>query len=316
MPSLGQERVADRRYVLIKRLTAEGTEAYQVYDEHAGLQGAFGALYFLPTGRATEQRLRVLDRLGQRGEHFPRVVAFERRRDSIRVVFEWIEGEDLLSFLTLVRQGRQAPMSATEASKRIGRLAHGVSHLATIAKSVHGDIKPGNLVLTPRPHRLVLIDFGSAWPVERTLKREPSDGITAPYAAPEQLEGNGFVDWRADVFGLTVVWYELMTLQIPYDGMGGRAGLAEYRDDFAKTFIPPSHLSPNAEQIPASVWRLIDDAVERGLALRADDRFADRGSWLKAMNGIQNAIHDPPSISSWDRRWLAWLDWFSLPKKK
>ena len=172
------------------------------------------------------------------------------------------------------------------------------------------------LAHTGPEHRLVLIDFGSAWPVERTLKREPSDGITAPYAAPEQLEGNGFVDWRADVFGLTVVWYELMTLQIPYDGMGGRAGLAEYRDDFAKTFIPPSHLSPNAEQIPASVWRLIDDAVERGLALRADDRFADRGSWLKAMNGIQNAIHDPPSISSWDRRWLAWLDWFSLPKKK
>ena len=88
---------------------------------------------------------------------------------------------------------------------------------------VHGDIRPENLVLCREPNRLVLIDFGSAWPVEKTTARSLGDGVSEFYSAPEQLRDNRFADFRSDQFSASVVFYELLTLDLPYEGLGGKA---------------------------------------------------------------------------------------------
>ncbi|SPE48881.1 membrane hypothetical protein [Verrucomicrobia bacterium] len=84
---------------------------------------------------------------------------------------------------------------------------------------VHRDIKPENVLLDKRG-RVKIADFGLA----KLLGQEPQDlrltGVkdvmgTPHYMAPEQLEHPQEVDHRADIYSLGVVFYELLTGELP-----------------------------------------------------------------------------------------------------
>src|ERR1043165_2699646 len=84
---------------------------------------------------------------------------------------------------------------------------------------VHRDIKPENILLDKKG-RVKIADFGLV-----KLMRHDKDEhhLTAThqvmgtlrYMAPEQVEGNREVDHRADIFSLGVVFYELLTGELP-----------------------------------------------------------------------------------------------------
>ncbi len=84
---------------------------------------------------------------------------------------------------------------------------------------VHRDIKPENILIDKRG-RVKIADFGLA----KLLGQEAADhGLTATqqvlgtlrYMAPEQMEGKKSVDHRADIYSLGVVFYELLTGELP-----------------------------------------------------------------------------------------------------
>ena len=84
---------------------------------------------------------------------------------------------------------------------------------------VHRDIKPEN-VLMDKKGRVKIADFGLA----KILGREPQDfhltGAgqvmgTPHYMAPEQVEHPQEVDHRADLYSLGVVFYEMLTGELP-----------------------------------------------------------------------------------------------------
>ena len=86
---------------------------------------------------------------------------------------------------------------------------------------VHQDLKPGNIMVTPKGQAKVL-DFGlarlldadAAGEVTATLTQTDGAG-TLPYMAPEQLCG-GTVDSRSDIFSAGVVLYEMGTGHRPF----------------------------------------------------------------------------------------------------
>src|SRR4051812_14118552 len=82
---------------------------------------------------------------------------------------------------------------------------------------VHRDIKPENLLLD-RDGRVMIADFGIA----KMLGAESSIGLaesqpagTPQYMAPEQRVAPGRVDHRADIYSLGVVFYEMLTGELP-----------------------------------------------------------------------------------------------------
>ena len=86
---------------------------------------------------------------------------------------------------------------------------------------VHQDLKPGNIMVTPKGQVKVL-DFGLAQLLdagagaEVTASLTESDGAgTLPYMAPEQLRGDP-VDVRTDIFSTGIVLYEMSAGQRPF----------------------------------------------------------------------------------------------------
>ena len=168
-------------------------------------------------------------------------------------------------------------------------LAHGLNQMGRHRNVVHGDIKPANLILTREPNRLVLIDFGSAWTVERTVEHWQSkegDGYSEHYAAPEQLCESPRADFRSDQFSATAVAYRMLTGEVPYAGRGGLAGKPQNRQTYEPRYRPPSQICPLRDHVPKRIWQLIDEVIAQGLKLDPNRRFQSGTLWIEALEDL------------------------------
>jgi len=97
---------------------------------------------------------------------------------------------------------------------------------------IHGDLKPGNFMLTAEGPRL--FDFGLGQAIEGALtglprlSRDRFKAWTPCYAAPELLEG-GKLSTQTDVFAMACVLYELACGKQPFGGVLSDAARTERR---------------------------------------------------------------------------------------
>lgn len=122
---------------------------------------------------------------------------------------------------------------------------------------LHRDIKPEN-ILIDKQGRVKIADFGLARFQKEgdteamTLTMSGAQLGTAAYMAPEQIEQPHDVDHRADIYSLGVVFYEMLTGELPL----GR-------------FAPPSETR--------GVDPRLDKVVFRTLEKQADKRYQSAG---------------------------------------
>lgn len=82
---------------------------------------------------------------------------------------------------------------------------------------VHRDLKPSNIIITPN-EKVKIMDFGIAKILgDKSMTRTGTKMGTVYYMSPEQVEASKDVDVRSDVFSLGVVFFEMLTGQLPYN---------------------------------------------------------------------------------------------------
>ena len=304
-------RIRRRDYFLLERVGSPFRESYLAFDFFAGPGGNFFLVQSLPVGKATEQLLRVLSRL--KSDAFPRVVEWQKRRHQIDVALTWTEGISLADYLQNIREGRRPPVEPAQALRLVNGLAHAVCHPQRHLEVSHGDIQPANLIVTSHPSRLQLIDFGSAWTTDWTTRRSEGDGHHRCYTAPEHQTGIAAASLLSDQFSVSVLLFELLTAQLPYGGLGGKAGRPEFIKRAADTLVPPSQISPSCKQLPRSLRDRLDALVLRGLAFKPDSRYPDHATWLNDWKELSALFHIAPELSPIENMLTRVIGWFLKP---
>lgn len=126
---------------------------------------------------------------------------FEAGRDGDQrfLVFEFVQGQPLTSLIN----GRA--LHVRRALEFGINLADGLAD-AHAAEMVHGDIRPGTIMITPKD-RAKFVNFGLSRFTAGGMDRLTS---SAPYAAPEELAGPSG-DPRSDIYSLGAVMFEMLT---------------------------------------------------------------------------------------------------------
>ena len=119
---------------------------------------------------------------------------------------------------------------------------------------VHRDVKPEN-ILRRDDGSCVLSDFGIAHALaaQTGLTDEGTSVGTPHYMSPEQLRGEK-VDGRADLYSLGVVFYQLLTGDLPYHGTDGWAiGMQHISAPIPRLPESKAHLQPLVDSLLAKV---------------------------------------------------------------
>jgi tRNA A-37 threonylcarbamoyl transferase component Bud32 len=176
--------------------------AVKVLPPEAGRDPAFAERF--------HREARALARLSH-----PNIVAVHdvgKAGDFYYFVMEYVDGANLRQVL---RDGQLTPEQALRIVPQICDALQ-YAHEEGI---VHRDIKPENILLD-RKGRVKIADFGLAKLLGRdtgnfTLTGSRQVMGTLYYMAPEQVERPLDVDHRADIYSLGVVFYEMLTGQLP-----------------------------------------------------------------------------------------------------
>ena len=263
-----------------------------VYRVRERDSGRISALKVLPRELATdpafverfEREARTLSRL--RHPHIVGVHGFGQAGGFCFLLMEFVDGANLRQAL---RSGRFTPQQALALIPPICEALQ-AAHAQGV---LHRDIKPENLLLDAEG-RVKIADFGIAKLLEGpgasageayTLTRTGARIGTPHYMAPEQVETPDQVDHRADIYSLGVVFYELLTGELPL----GR-------------FPAPS--------IKAGLDARVDDIVFRALAKERELRqqTADQmKAEVEGLGGTESEERDKPAkrVSIW-RRFGPW----------
>ncbi len=188
-----------------------------------------------------------------------RVYDFIATEEATCMVMEYVPGRDLRKMIAR-ETGAIMPARAIKLFKQILRSIDYAHHFIYSDKNghkhqgiIHRDLKPANILITPNDIAKVT-DFGIV--KLRGVKGGTQMGFnpgTPEYMSPEQARGRE-LDHRSDLYSLGVVFYEMLTGNVPFSDTGEGTSDYEIRRGHIELAPPPlrqfkGDISPALEAI-------------------------------------------------------------------
>ncbi len=182
------------------------------------------------------------------------------------LVMEYVTGQTLEQLLAA---GTSEPRQVFSWGAELARaLAYAHRHGV-----IHGDVKPGNILLNA-DGQVKLTDFGIArWATQ--ISQSGNLRGTPAYLSPEQIEGRA-TDGRSDLFSLGIVLYQLATGRRPFQGDSVATVCAQI---LKAKVTPPTQVNPG---LPPA----LNGVLARCLAKNPADRYADGEELAAALEAI------------------------------
>jgi serine/threonine protein kinase len=147
---------------------------------------------------------------------------------------------------------------------------------------IHRDVKPSNVLIDEQGNCL-LTDFGLARMIQASAESLTSAGAimgTPSYMSPEQGKGDS-LDGRSDLYSLGIIFYEMLTGQVPYqDKLPMMVVIKHIRDPL-----------PSVRKLVPELNDAIERVVIKSLAKEPDERYQTAEDFVQA---VKNAIQGNP----------------------
>jgi hypothetical protein len=220
-----------------------------------------------------KQEARAIARLSH-----PNTLPIHFVREAEGLVFyamPFLEGRSLADLLRV-----EGPRSVAQALAIAGPILETLHH-AHQHGLVHRDVKPDNILIEHATGRPLLVDFGIVKYLDGAAQHTQTGFIvgTPLYMSPEQALGRQDVDARADVYGMGVVLFHMLTGAPPFDGEDSQEIVRRHVSEP----VPVNTLS--RDRIPSWLSRI----VVRSLAKRPEDRYPTAQALLEALREGQGA---------------------------
>jgi serine/threonine protein kinase len=271
------------RYEVIKQLGRGGMGVvYLVRDSKAGGHLALKTLLpeYVTNVRAVQRFMREVEAV-QQLDHPCIVKIFDVRQvgETLFYTMEYVEGQSLRS---LMRKRKTFGIGSTV--RILSLLCYALEHAHQF--TIHRDISPENVIVTAEG-KIRLLDFGLAKVLNSdvTFTRIGVSLGKIQYGAPEQRADAANVDHRADLYSLGVMFYEMLSGQLPKPGQ-------------SLTSLVPT--------LPAE----FDAFAEKAMAINPEERYASARDFRVALIQLYEQsrrpaappIPVPPPPRAWLRR--------------
>ncbi|HTR35237.1 MAG TPA: protein kinase [Bryobacteraceae bacterium] len=184
------------------------------------------------------------------------------------ITMDFIEGRDLRTILN--ERGKLPPAEAVPIAQQICRGLE-AAHLENV---VHRDLKPQN-IMVDASGRVYLMDFGLARSMELAgLTRTGVLMGTPDYMSPEQARAQK-VDARSDLFSLGIIFYEVLTGQLPFQA----------DTLMAKLLLRTQQKAAPAISVDPTIPRHLSDVVSKCLEQDVSQRYQNVREILDALSG-------------------------------
>ena len=193
------------------------------------------------------------------------------------LALEFVDGESLQSRI------EAGPLPLKDAADLARQVADGLQ-AAHEKGIVHRDIKPGNLLITPKG-QIKILDFGLALLTESSkLTQHDTTLGTIAYMSPEQTMAAG-TDSRTDIWALGVVLYEMVCGQLPFRGDYDRAVM------YSITSEEPEPLTGLRTGVPMELEWMIGKC----LAKRAPERYQNAADLIVDLTALRKKMESGKS---------------------
>ena len=268
--------ISDRYRIISKIGTGGMADVYEAQDTETKASVAFKILKKdLLTDTTCVERFRTEAKAAASLNHpnIVKVLNVGTYDERPYIINELIKGQTVRSLLDY-----KGHLTIKEGTEIMLQLTDAVQH-AHLKGVIHCDIKTNNFFLAP-DGTVKLADFGLARFIgSKDKKRKENDEIAGSvhYLAPEILQGYPPTA-QSDIYSLGVVYFELLSGQLPYD-------------EGTKTTIAASHVNKAFPRITKFVPRApieVEEIIEKAVQKKPQLRYVSAKEMHKAVETVLN----------------------------